>query len=107
MKRPKYHFLRCETNCRGKSIVTLPGQTFGQIPVPGGVLVKDSRGSTEVSRARRKAAIGDVFFTTTLGGRSLSLTAKDIHPLEANEDVTFADVHDRYREYLDNQNAKD
>lgn len=107
MKRPKYHFLRCEQTSRGKSLVTLPGQTFGQIPVPGGVLVKDSRGSTGVSRARRKAAPGEIWFTTTLNGRSLSLTAKDMHRLDTNEDVTFADVNDRYREYLESRNPKD
>lgn len=107
MKRPKYHFLRCGQNGRGKSIFTLPGQTFGQIPVPSGILVKDVRGNSAVARARKTASIGDIFFTTTLKHERYKLTVKDIHALDRQVDAVFSDVFDLYEKYKEKQSAPD
>lgn len=100
MKRPKYHFLVTVQNGNGKSIVTLPGQTFGQTPVPEMILVKDEKGSHAVSLARRKSGEGELFFTTTLRRRpSGVLLAADIHPLCNNEDIMYSDVMEEYQKY--------
>lgn len=96
MKRPKYHFFVAAANGNGKSLLSLPGQTFGQIPVPANVLVKDMKGSTAVASARRKSSLGDIWFTTTLKRNGLSLVAKDMHSLRGCTDVFLADAAQEY-----------
>lgn len=106
-KRPKYHFLTIvQSTPRGRSVVTLPGQTFGQIPVPGNVLVKDSRGSTAVSRTRKGGTTGAIYFTTTLRMRGLTPVASDVLPLIGHGNVIYADAEDRYAEYLEGREEK-
>ena len=100
--RPKYHFLTVTERKTGKSIVTLPGQTFGRNPVPDGYLVKDAKGLTQVTNQRKKARPGDVFFTTTLEKKSGFCTVKDIYPLKGNANVLFSDAEDRYEKYKKN-----
>lgn len=96
MKRPKYHFFRATQTPYGKSLLSLPGQTFGQIPVTAGILVKDARGSRAVENARRRATPGDILFTTTLKRNGLSLTASDMHLLDKEQDVFLADAREAY-----------
>ena len=65
-KRPKYHFLTVVEDSRGKSLVTLPSQTTGLLPVPDGILVKDAKGSKAAAKAKKASKPGDILFTTTL-----------------------------------------
>lgn len=65
-KRPKYHFLTIVEGTRGKSLVTLPGQTTGLLPVPDGILVKDAKDSSAAAKAKKTSRPGDILFTTTL-----------------------------------------
>lgn len=107
MKRPKYHFLVAVPNGSGRSIVTLPGQSFGRLPVPDDVLVKDEKGKTAVSCMRRKAGEGELFFTTSLrrlpGG---GLVASDIHRLCNVQDIMYSDAMDEYEKYEKKQTQK-
>ena len=96
-KRPRYHFFVSSTNGSGKSLLSLPGQTFGRIPVPVGVLVKDAKGSHEVEKARRKSYIGEVFFTTSLRSLGCTLAALDMHPLAGAGDAGFPDAEEEFR----------
>lgn len=100
----RYHFLTVEANARGTSVVTLPGQAVGRTPVTPCILVTDARGTTAVTRARRKASPGDILFTTTLRRVSHGYTASDLLPLEGHGNVLYADAEDRYREYLSGLN---
>ena len=93
---PKYHFLTICERANGRSLVTLPGQTFGRNPVPEHVLVKDVKGSTVLTRTKRKGRTGEVFFTTSLTAKLGYCTAKDIHPLEGNDNVLYQDACDEY-----------
>ena len=52
-RRPKYHFLTVVEDTRGKSLVTLPGQTTGLLPVPDGILVKDAKGSKAAAKVKK------------------------------------------------------
>lgn len=108
MKRPKYHFLTVETDRNGrKYVVTLPGQTFGQIPVPGGCLVKDRAKGTSVARMRKASAPGDILFTTTLRGNIRALTAADIYPLHGHGNVLLNDADEAYAAYLQSINPNE
>ena len=71
--KQKYHFFKATQMPGGKSLLSLPGQKLGGYDITPGILVKDMRGSTAVSSARRKAVPGEVFFTTTLRRNGLSL----------------------------------
>lgn len=87
-------------NQRGRSIVTLPKQTFGNTPVPEGTLVKDIEHSTLLARTKKTGKPGQVFFTTTLYKTATSLRAKDIYPLEGHGDIMYSDAEDLFNEYL-------
>lgn len=100
MKRPKYHFLMLVESQRGRSLVTLPGQTFGQIPVPDGTLVKDEKKANRLARAKKSGTPGQVFFTTTLRRTSTALWASDILPVENHGDLLCQDVAEAYSAYL-------
>lgn len=99
-KRPKYHFLMLIESQRGRSLVTLPGQTFGFILVPEGTLVKDDLKSKPLAKARKAGTPGQIFFTTSLRRTSTALWASDILPLEGHGDLLCADAGDVYSDYL-------
>lgn len=103
-KRPKYHFLTMERNSLGCSFVALPGQTFGQLPVPSGITVQDIGKQTLLRRARRRGAPGEIYFTTTLQQATHCLKARDIYPLKGNDNVLFQDAESEYQRYLENLN---
>lgn len=94
--KQKYHFFKATQTPGGKSLLSLPGQKLGGYDITPGILVKDMRGSTAVSSARRKAVPGEVFFTTTLRRNGLSLVARDIVSLDKNSDVLLSDARDAY-----------
>lgn len=96
MKRSKYHFFRYTQTTCGKSLLSLPGQTFGQVSVPAGVLVKDARGSTAVARAKRTASVGEIFFSTSVRRLSGCLVASDMHSLDRNTDILLSDAEEEY-----------
>lgn len=100
MKRPKYHFLTVVEDHNGRRhVVTLAGQTFGQIPVPAWCLVKDSAKGTSVARLRKASTPGDVLFTTSLRKTSTTLVADDAHPLRGHGSVLYNDVDEIYAAY--------
>lgn len=94
--KQKYHFFKATQMPGGKSLLSLPGQKLGEYDITPGILVKDMRGSTAVSSARRKAVPGEVFFTTTLRRNGLSLVARDMISLDKNRDVLLSDARDAY-----------
>ena len=100
MKRPKYHFLMLIESQRGRSLITLPGQTFGTTPVPEGTLVKDEKNSHRLARARKAGSPGQVFFTTSLRRTTTALWAADVLPLEGHGDLLCSDALDLYQDYL-------
>ena len=79
------HFLQVVATATGKSMVTMPGQVLGRSAIPGGVLVKDRRGSRLVERTRRTATAGDIFSTTTLKNANAYFSAADIAPATEEE----------------------
>lgn len=95
-KRPKYHFMKVIRHATGLSAVTLPGQTFGQIPVRGDVLVTDARSSHVLRRLKRRCAEGDVLFTTTLKAAPGKYTVRDAFPLKHNTEVLYSDAQALY-----------
>lgn len=104
MKTQKYHFFALKTGPTGRSLLSLPGQTLSGQPLTPGILVKDARGSNAVSKARKSAADGEVFFTTTLRRSGHSLTAKDMHSLERNDNVLLSDAHEEYEKTINATN---
>ncbi len=106
MKRPPFHFFIVTANRNGKSLISLPGQTFGQIPVPANILVKDSRGSTAVSRARRKAKEGQVYYTASLKKTGTGLSASDMTLLAPGDDIFQAQAQACYEALMEYNNAK-
>ena len=96
MRRPKYHFLTVELFSTGKSVVTLPGQTFGLNPVPARQLVKDAPKSNAVSFARTTYRPGQILFTTTLKPTSRGLCATDVYPLFTHGSLLYQDAADVY-----------
>ena len=103
-KRPKYHFLTVERKSIGRCLVALPGQTFGLLPVPSGIMVQDIGKQTLLKRARRKAEPGDIYFTTTLQQATHCLKARDIYQLKGNDNILFQDAESEYQRYLENLN---
>lgn len=99
--RPKYHFLTVVSSGTGRHVVSLPYQTFGSKDVPWGILVKDRKGKTIVTKARRKTSEGDILFTTTLRQAGGCLIADDIHLLKESDNVFHADVMDCYKKYME------
>lgn len=96
MKRPKYHYLTIIRDNVGKTIVALPGQSFGTLKVPTGIRVKDKGKANIVNKARQNGNPGDIFFTTTLTRGQHELIASDIYPLEGNDNILFADAQEHY-----------
>ena len=96
----KFHFLHVEKTSPGKHILTLPGQVIGRTPVVSHVLVKDIKGQTLLSRTRKSANPGEIYFTTTLKRVSHCYTAADIHPLEGNDNVFYSDVKEEYQKII-------
>ena len=94
--RTKYHFLQIKRLPTGRYLFALPGQMLGRSPLYLGVLVKDIRGATIVSRTKRKAEDDQIFFTTTLKKSGGCYTAKDIYPLEGHGNAFYADAQDEY-----------
>ena len=107
MKRPKYHFATIVKNTQGTmSLVTLPFQTFGQIPVPAWVLVKDIKGQTVVARMKKKGFPGAVYFTTSLRPGHGFVKAADLHFItEAERNVLYSDALDAYERLIETINA--
>lgn len=105
-KRPKYHFLTIEKDAIGRCLVALPGQTFGQLPVPSGITVQDIGKQTLLRRARRMGTPGEIYFTTTLRQAPNCLKARDIYPLKGNDNVLFQDAESEYQRYLETLNKK-
>lgn len=96
MKRPKFHFLTVIQNGSGRSLVPLPGQTFGRTGVMSGVLVKDVKGKTIVARARKSCAVGDILYTTTLGFTTNSYIARDLYRLDDTSNIFIAEAREQY-----------
>ena len=94
--KQKYHFFTLTETGHGKSLLSLPGQTLGTQPIFPGILVKDGRGGTAVASAKRRAAVGDILFTSTLRRNGHGLVASDMHNLKDNTDVLLSDALDLY-----------
>ena len=92
----KYHFLRVTAGPTGKSILTLPGQTLLGRPVMSGVLVKDIKYNNELSKAKRKAKDGDIFFTTTLRALSGCYAAASVYEFDETGSRVFPDVKEEF-----------
>ena len=108
MKKPKYHFLAIKETSYGKTLVVLAGQTFGLTDIQADTLVKDAKGHTFVSSARRKGNPGDIFFTTTLRNGAGFVVAADIHPLaEASTNIMFNDAKEAYDILVSGKPSKD
>lgn len=96
----KYHFLKIEKTSSGKHFLTLPGQVIGRTPVISHILVKDIKGKTLLSKTKKSANPGEIYFTTTLKRVSHCYTAADIHPLEGNENIFYADAKEEYHKII-------
>ena len=100
-KKPKYHFLKLNQASFGKYWSALPGQTFGKTPVPAeNILVKDGWKSTALTRMKKKASIGEIYFTTTLKQEQHCMSAKDIYPLYGHGNVLYADAEEEYNKLI-------
>lgn len=99
-KRPKYHFLTVIETRSGTCMVALPGQSFGRNSVPERIMVQDIGESTIISRARKKASPGEIFFTTSLQLSTHSLKARDIYPLNADNGITLSDAPAEFDKYI-------
>lgn len=95
-KKYKYHFLTVTETAYGRSVVVLPGQKAGCSEIHPGVAVRDARGTTALTRMKKKVPAGTVLFTTTLKNKTSYYEASDIYILDEVQDVTMSNVHDEY-----------
>lgn len=103
MKRPKYHFIALFPNGGGTSLMALPGQTFGNTPVPTDILIRDRKGSGPLVRMKKSASSDAVYFTTTLRPGGHCLLADDILPVHGHGNVLYPDAENEYESYLQKQ----